>query len=95
MLTRTIDRCTKQLRNYQIARRRRSRNQINRNLPIKKCRNGSGLFAACFNREVYRNCPSELDTNSKYKTQFFSFQINSKNCLSCQLIICRFNFLFL
>lgn len=70
LLTQTVDRCTRQLRNYLLARRRRSRNQIQlRNAPVpvdKRCRNGSGLFAACFNREVYRNCPSEIDTNSKF-----------------------------
>lgn len=64
LLTRTIDRCTKQLRNYLISRRRR-RNQIGRSLPLRRCRNGSGLFAACFNREIYRNCPIDLDSDSE------------------------------
>lgn len=65
LLTRTIDRCTKQLRNYLIGRRRRYRSQLGRSLPARRCRNGSGLFAACFNREIYRNCPAELDSDSK------------------------------
>lgn len=83
LLTRTIDRCTKQLRNYLIARRRRSRNQINRNVPNKRCRNGSGLFAACFNREIYRNCPSELDTDSKCQFMKFKMQIIFMHFIHC------------
>lgn len=73
LLTRTVDRCTRQLRNFLLTRRRRrrSRNQLqsrlNNPLPVnKRCRNGAGLFAACFNREIYRNCPAEIETNSKF-----------------------------
>ncbi|XP_031633289.1 uncharacterized protein LOC116347035 [Contarinia nasturtii] len=65
LLTRSIDRCTKQLRNFLISRRRRIRLQSGRNLPVRRCRNGSGMFAACFNREIYRNCPPQLDTDNE------------------------------
>lgn len=70
LLTRTVDRCSKQVRNYQRGKIRRNRNQFNRNRNNNnnqnvQCRNGAGLFASCFNREVYRNCPIDLDNDSK------------------------------
>lgn len=65
LLTSIVDRCSKHVRNYILNKRRRSRNQKGRNLPDKRCQNGAGLFASCFNREIYRNCPPQIERDSK------------------------------
>lgn len=75
LLTRTIEKCSKQLRNYRLGNRRRNRNLNYNKLPNRQCRNGAGLFATCFNREIYRNCPVELDNDSKFFDKEYFFGI--------------------
>lgn len=64
LLTRAVNKCAKHV----IALQNRAIVSVNRNRITstqKQCRDGSGVFAACFNREVLTNCPDELRSDSE------------------------------
>lgn len=71
LIVSTIVKCAQQVQNWQdrsLNRRRNGviTNQINRNVNNRRqCRNVSGLFAACFNRVIYANCPDNITENSE------------------------------
>lgn len=61
LLTKTIDKCAKQV----IAIQNRALLQNDGVIRSRGCRNGSGIFADCFSREIFSNCPADVRTNSE------------------------------
>lgn len=59
LLTTTVDKCIDEVQNLPSNRNNRTRNTRNR------CWNAPGVFAACFTREIYTQCPDDIKNTSE------------------------------
>lgn len=70
LLTKSVDKCAKHV----LAIQNRVAKNVNSNrvdINLGQCRDGSGIFAACFSREVFTTCPDELRSDSKRRLKSF------------------------
>lgn len=64
-LTQAVDKCIDDVKSLPSNRNNRTRNTRNR------CWNAPGVFAACFNQEIYTQCPDNIKNTSESFSFFF------------------------